>query len=409
LVLSDCIARNFLYTTLALESLLQFHLLRGGETCTISKYIIHKELLVVAYRRYLAVACFFVGLLIIFNNNSQSHQFSKPESTLTPTSVAIETNLPTNSVEPSAIVTANTQVAELPPPAFLPTIQAITQLSSNDTLASKRVLDRPWRVGLQAGHWHAEQLPDELKHLQSSSGAQAAGYNEAMITLDVAQRTAALLTSVGIEVDILPAVIPPGYQADAFIAIHADGAVSSARGYKVSPPWAASHASLRLSSAIEQAYGQNTQLPLHPGITANMRGYYSFNYRRYEHTIARTTPAVIIELGFLTNAQDRALLTQQPDLSAVGLANGIITFLNQHDPNDLQALQPPDYGVWRSKNADLTLRKEPKDNATKVMTVDNNRPLIAFDQSNGWYRVLVAGAWDTVGWVPQSELEQISE
>ena len=62
-----------------------------------------------------------------------------------------------------------------------------------------------------------------------------------------------------------------------------------------------------------------------------MRGYYAFNYRRYAHSVAKTTPAAIVEMGFLTNPDDRTLLTQSPDLVAIGIANGIIRYLNERD------------------------------------------------------------------------------
>jgi N-acetylmuramoyl-L-alanine amidase len=43
--------------------------------------------------------------------------------------------------------------------------------------------------------------------------------------------------------------------------------------------------------------------------------------------ISPGTPAAIIELGFLTNARDRALLVGGQDLIAAALADGILDFL----------------------------------------------------------------------------------
>jgi N-acetylmuramoyl-L-alanine amidase len=267
---------------------------------------------------------------------------------------------------------------------------------------------QPIRVGIQAGHWITE-LPDELAHLQLSIGASAGGYNEAMVNLDIARRTATLLESVGIAVDLLPAAIPPGYAADAFVALHADGAPQTGpRGFKVGTAWAASRASQQLLDALNAEYGRATTLPRHGAITAAMRGYYAFNYRRYTHTIARTTPAVIVEMGFLTNPDDRALLTKQPDLIAAGLANGIIRYLNQRDPQDQDALLPPDFGAWHGASAArLDVRAGPHDNAQILLTIEADQPLIPFEERDGWFRVVVAGAWDVVGWVRQDALVRI--
>src|SRR6185295_6216218 len=78
------------------------------------------------------------------------------------------------------------------------------------------------RVGLQVGHWEAANLPAELSPLRTEGGASAEGYKEVDINYAVAQLAAERLRARGITVDILPATIPPGYQADAFIAIHCD-------------------------------------------------------------------------------------------------------------------------------------------------------------------------------------------
>jgi N-acetylmuramoyl-L-alanine amidase len=58
-----------------------------------------------------------------------------------------------------------------------------------------------------------------------------------------------------------------------------------------------------------------------------MRGYYAFAWWRYDHAVHPMTPAVILETGFLTTAADRKIIVEQPELSAQGLANGIIIFL----------------------------------------------------------------------------------
>ena len=89
------------------------------------------------------------------------------------------------------------------------------------------------RVGLQVGHWRAAELPAELRRLRGQTGAYAAGVSEAEVNLLVAEQVRALLAPLGIAVDLLPATIPPGYLADAFVSLHADGVASSqVAGYK---------------------------------------------------------------------------------------------------------------------------------------------------------------------------------
>jgi N-acetylmuramoyl-L-alanine amidase len=59
-----------------------------------------------------------------------------------------------------------------------------------------------------------------------------------------------------------------------------------------------------------------------------MRGYYAFNWRRYDHSLHPMTVAMIIETGFLTNVSDRRLIVNNHKKSAQGIANGILKYLN---------------------------------------------------------------------------------
>jgi hypothetical protein len=288
-----------------------------------------------------------------------------------------------------------------------PGIPAVT-LSARAT-PTAATAPTPLRVGIQVGHWRAAELPDEQLQLRDSTGVFAGGHAEAEVGLDIAQRIAALLASDGIVVDVLPATIPPGYAADAFVALHADGAESSdARGFKLATPLAASRASLHLLETLADEYGHATGLPRGGASTANMRGYYAFNYRRYAHAIARITPAVIIEMGFLTNADDRTLLLDRPDLAAVGIANGIVRYLNQRDPHNRAALLPPDFGVRRGAfPAGLDVRAAPRDDAATLLHIEAERPVIPFEERDGWYHVVIVGAWDIFGWVREDEVVMV--
>ena len=186
------------------------------------------------------------------------------------------------------------------------------------------------RVGLQVGHWQAAELPAELASLRTETGATADGYQEVDLNLQIARQVAALLTARGITVDLLPATIPPGYTADAFVAIHCDYNNDPAMsGFKLAR-YGDSASPARddaLLNAIAGTYGTTTGQPTDPHLTRDMLYYYAFNSGAFVHAIAPQTPGVIIELGFLTNASDRALLVGAQPTVATGLAEGIIGYL----------------------------------------------------------------------------------
>ncbi|MBY0310319.1 N-acetylmuramoyl-L-alanine amidase [Patescibacteria group bacterium] len=62
-----------------------------------------------------------------------------------------------------------------------------------------------------------------------------------------------------------------------------------------------------------------------------MSGYYAFNWRRYDHAVHPQTPSAIVEMGFLTNASDRRLMTTEPGRVAQGIVGGILAFLASED------------------------------------------------------------------------------
>lgn len=185
------------------------------------------------------------------------------------------------------------------------------------------------RVGLQAGHWLTDQVPPELGRLQG--GSFGGGKQEWEVNLDVAQRAAARLEAAGIAVDVLPSTIPRHYQANAFVAIHADGdPAGGARGFKVARPGFSSIPDVddKLVDALNSSYGAVTELPRDDEhISLRMRYYYAFNSRRYCHAVAPGVPQAIIELAYLTSGVDRQYLIGEPDRLAQGVATGIEAFL----------------------------------------------------------------------------------
>jgi hypothetical protein len=187
----------------------------------------------------------------------------------------------------------------------------------------------PLKVALQAGHWKVAEVPEELENLKRNGGATGGGKTEWQVNLKIAELTRDLLLAEGIEVDILPTTIPPDYWADAFVAIHADGNPSAAvSGYKVEAPRRdVSGRAFELAALLETEYAEATNLQLDPNVTRNMRGYYAFNWRRYEHSLHPMTPAVILETGFLTSPHDRQVIVNSPEKSARAITDAIVKFL----------------------------------------------------------------------------------
>jgi N-acetylmuramoyl-L-alanine amidase len=192
----------------------------------------------------------------------------------------------------------------------------------------------PWRVALQAGHWRVDEVPEELVNLKGNTGAYGGGRTERDVNLAIAEAAAAILRDAGVIVDVLPSTIPPDYEADAFVAIHADGNPNpEVRGYKAAAPRRdRSGKSGRLLELVENAYGEATGMQKDPNVTRNMRGYYAFNWRKYEHALHPMTPAIILETGFLTSPRDRRIIVDRQDIPATAVAEAVLAFLQETLP-----------------------------------------------------------------------------
>jgi N-acetylmuramoyl-L-alanine amidase len=189
---------------------------------------------------------------------------------------------------------------------------------------------RPYHVGIQSGHYQESQLPVDLARLADDTGTAGGGRKEVDLNWDVSNRVAKLLQDQGVVVDVLPATVPSGYTADAFVAIHADGNASpNPRGFKISTRWSSTVAvqDVKLVETLTGVYGAATGLPQDDAVTRNMRGYYAYTSRRANYRISALTPAAIVEMGYMTNAADRAVLFYDTDTVARGIANGIMAYL----------------------------------------------------------------------------------
>jgi hypothetical protein len=192
------------------------------------------------------------------------------------------------------------------------------------------ITSRPYKVAIQIGHYKNSELPPELSRLVGSTGTSGGGRKEVDLNNDISQRVARLLRAQGVEVELLPATVPTGYNADAFIAIHADGNASTrARGFKISTRWSSQVAEQDgiLVQKLTEAYSAATGLPEDSNVTRNMRGYYAYSPRRATWRLSNLTPGAIVEMGFMTNATDRAMMFNQPDRVAAGITNGIMNYL----------------------------------------------------------------------------------
>lgn len=300
-------------------------------------------------------------------------------------------------VEPAArtdeaVTLVEMQASATPPPTAQATrVPTATPTPSVEPTPTPRPADQPPRVGIQIGHLYSNELPDELARLRTSTGAFFNGIEEFEVNLAIGEIVAAQLEAQGVIVDIIPATVPIQYEADAFIAIHADGGSSSkASGFKLATPWRTSEASQHLHDVMREEYAALTGMRWDSNITNNMRGYYAFNYRRHQHAIARTTPAVIVETGFLTNANDRALIVNNPQLIATAISNGILRYLNERDPLDGGALLPPDYRPLRPISPDgVAILVQPRDNAAVLTHLPANETISPFTEKDGWYQVFV--------------------
>ena len=180
-------------------------------------------------------------------------------------------------------------------------------------------------IGIVAGHWG------------NDSGAVCPdGLTEVEINLEVATRAKEILIAEQYDVDLLEEFDErlEGYQALALVSIHVDTCQfidNNATGYKVAAALSTSspEKANRLVACLSNRYQQTTGLRFHPGsVTSDMSSYHAFN------EIHSDTTAAIIEIGFLN--LDRQILTNQPDLLAEGIAQGILCYIRNEDATSPQ-------------------------------------------------------------------------
>lgn len=188
----------------------------------------------------------------------------------------------------------------------------------------------PRHVGIQAGHWKTDDVPEELAQLRVLGGAVWSNITERDYVLGIAQKVALKLQAKGYIVDLLPTTVPAGYVADAFVAIHADGdETGTARGFKIAHGDRRTPFDEALREILGQEYWKSTDLPVDTNVTPAMLEYYAWRWEKYQTTLSPFTPAIVIETGFITSAADRSVLLLKPDKVVDGIVNGVERFLRE--------------------------------------------------------------------------------
>ena len=168
-----------------------------------------------------------------------------------------------------------------------------------------------------------------------NAGAEGEGFREQDLVYEIGVRTAAMLRANGLEVRLsrptpdtqlgtsnsssLAARVNDAnaWGADVFVSLHANASeIRSASGSEAYV--------FRLSSPA-YALAENILVQLNEATGLENRGVYA---RTNLYVLRRTRmPAALIELGFITNPQDAALMAYQPQLFARGVANGVLAYL----------------------------------------------------------------------------------
>ncbi len=187
---------------------------------------------------------------------------------------------------------------------------------------------QPKRVVIQAGHWLSADMPYQISQF-SDDGAYVGGVAEWVLNLHVANLAADLLRARGYDVRIVPATVPIGCKADAFVALHADEDTdTSALGFKAAyPRYINNPTNRRLLADMYIEYGTATGLTRNYSISLNMSGYYAFYNQSQPYAVDPCTPMIILEMGFISNDYERQYLSTNQSIAAMGIANGVDRFV----------------------------------------------------------------------------------
>ena len=168
-----------------------------------------------------------------------------------------------------------------------------------------------------------------------NAGAEGNGLREQDIVYEIGVRLAAILRAVGLDTRLsrptsttqlgtsnatsLAARVNDAnsWGADYFISLHTNAAEStSANGSEAYV--------FRLGSTAD-SLAQNILIGLNESTGLSTRGVFA---RPSLYVLRKTRmPAVLVELGFITNPYEASLMSTRPDLFAEGVASGVLSFL----------------------------------------------------------------------------------
>lgn len=176
------------------------------------------------------------------------------------------------------------------------------------------------RIGLVAGHWGND-----------SGSVCTDGLTEAELNLKIATLVQQKLLADGFDVDLMQEKDAKlfEYQGLALVSIHNDSCDyinDQATGFKVAAAMSDlfPEKSSRLTACLVDRYHAITGLPFHANtITNDMTRYHAFD------EIHNQTTAAIIETGFMN--LDRQILTENTDLVAEGITQGVICYARNED------------------------------------------------------------------------------
>jgi N-acetylmuramoyl-L-alanine amidase len=179
------------------------------------------------------------------------------------------------------------------------------------------------RIGIVAGHYG------------NDSGAVCEnGTTEVEVNFKIATIVQQKLTALGFQADLLEEFDPRliNYRAAALVSIHNDSCEfvnDQATGFKVAAAMSSRDLNLanRLALCLRDRYQRTTNLPLHNSVTNDMTLYHAFD------EVSPNTTAAIIETGFLN--LDYKILTEEPELVASGVVNGILCYINNESINPI--------------------------------------------------------------------------
>jgi N-acetylmuramoyl-L-alanine amidase len=269
-------------------------------------------------------------------------------------------------------------------------------------------LDGPYIVAVQPGHWKIDELPPEQTRRERSIGAVYAGVRELDINLAVVDELVPLLEAEGWEVIVVPATVPPGLRADVFVSIHADWGADTARsGWKLAPPWRPSHASTSLANALKESFRAEGLREDVGGVTVGMRGYFGFASHRYTHASSPYTPAVLVELGFVTNAADRERMVSRPGFYAGIIHRGIKEHFSRWSRMNVSALVPQSFGSMRVGGEGAVAYALPDSSSARIRELPAGSFVSPVDRSPGWYEIRLRNPW-VIGWVREDDLVDLN-